>query len=38
MLRDEAVDRREDGPLYRFTSNQLYSAASPGSGSGSPAG
>ena len=26
MLRDQAVDRREDGPLYRFGSSQLYSA------------
>lgn len=26
IRRDEAIDRREDGPLYRFTSGQLYSA------------
>jgi indole-3-acetate monooxygenase len=25
MARDTAAERREDGPLYRFTSNQLYS-------------
>ena len=25
-LRDQAVDRREQGPLYRFGSSQLYSA------------
>jgi indole-3-acetate monooxygenase len=25
MGRDTAAERREDGPLYRFTSNQLYS-------------
>jgi indole-3-acetate monooxygenase len=34
MLRDQAVDRREDGPLYRFTSNQLYSAGFAGVGLG----
>jgi indole-3-acetate monooxygenase len=34
MLRDEAVDRREDGPLYRFTSGQLYSAGFAGVGLG----
>ena len=26
MARDTAAERREQGPLYRFTSNQLYSA------------
>jgi indole-3-acetate monooxygenase len=34
MLRDDAVDRREDGPLYRFTSSQLYSAGFAGVGLG----
>ncbi|MEA2770119.1 MAG: hypothetical protein QOD93_3081 [Acetobacteraceae bacterium] len=34
MLRDEAVDRREDGPLYRFGSSQLYSAGFAGIGLG----
>jgi len=34
MLRDQAVDRREDGPLYRFTSGQLYSAGFAGVGLG----
>ncbi len=34
MLRDKAVDRREDGPLYRFTSNQLYSCGFAGVGLG----
>lgn len=34
MLRDEAVDRREAGPLYRFTSGQLYSAGFAGVGLG----
>jgi alkylation response protein AidB-like acyl-CoA dehydrogenase len=34
MLRDEAIDRREDGPLYRFRSNQLYSAGFAGVGLG----
>jgi alkylation response protein AidB-like acyl-CoA dehydrogenase len=34
MLRDEAVDRREDGPLYRFGSSQLYSAGFAGFGRG----
>jgi alkylation response protein AidB-like acyl-CoA dehydrogenase len=34
MLRDEAVDRREDGPLYRFTSGQLYSTGFAGVGLG----
>jgi alkylation response protein AidB-like acyl-CoA dehydrogenase len=34
MLRDRAVDRREDGPLYRFTSNQLYAAGFAGVGLG----
>jgi alkylation response protein AidB-like acyl-CoA dehydrogenase len=34
MLRDQAVDRREAGPLYRFTSNQLYSAGFAGVGLG----
>jgi alkylation response protein AidB-like acyl-CoA dehydrogenase len=34
MLRDEAVDRREDGPLYRFSSSQLYSAGFAGVGLG----
>jgi alkylation response protein AidB-like acyl-CoA dehydrogenase len=34
MLRDEAIDRRENGPLYRFRSNQLYSAGFAGVGLG----
>lgn len=34
MLRDEAIDRREDGPLYRFGSSQLYSAGFAGVGLG----
>jgi len=34
MLRDQPVDRREDGPLYRFTSGQLYSAGFAGVGLG----
>ena len=34
MLRDQAVDRREDGPLYRFSSSQLYSAGFAGVGLG----
>jgi len=34
MLRDKTVDRREDGPLYRFTSNQLYSCGFAGVGLG----
>jgi alkylation response protein AidB-like acyl-CoA dehydrogenase len=34
MLRDEAIDRREDGPLYRFSSSQLYSAGFAGVGLG----
>lgn len=34
MLRDQAVDRREQGPLYRFTSGQLYSAGFAGVGLG----
>ena len=34
MLRDQAVDRREDGPLYRFGSSQLYSAGFAGVGLG----
>jgi alkylation response protein AidB-like acyl-CoA dehydrogenase len=34
MLRDQPADRREDGPLYRFTSNQLYSAGFAGVGLG----
>jgi indole-3-acetate monooxygenase len=34
MLRDKAVDRREDGPLYRFGSSQLYSAGFAGVGLG----
>jgi alkylation response protein AidB-like acyl-CoA dehydrogenase len=33
-LRDEAVDRREEGPLYRFGSSQLYSAGFAGVGLG----
>lgn len=34
MLRDQAVDRREAGPLYRFGSSQLYSAGFAGVGLG----
>lgn len=34
MLRDQAVDRRETGPLYRFGSSQLYSAGFAGVGLG----
>jgi len=34
MLRDQAIDRREQGPLYRFTSGQLYSAGFAGVGLG----
>jgi len=34
MLRDQPADRREDGPLYRFTSGQLYSAGFAGVGLG----
>jgi alkylation response protein AidB-like acyl-CoA dehydrogenase len=34
MLRDQAVDRREEGPLYRFGSSQLYSAGFAGVGLG----
>ena len=34
MLRDQAIDRRADGPLYRFSSNQLYSAGFAGVGLG----
>ena len=34
MLRDHPIDRREDGPLYRFTSNQLYSSGFAGVGLG----
>jgi indole-3-acetate monooxygenase len=34
MLRDKPVDRREQGPLYRFTSGQLYSAGFAGVGLG----
>ncbi len=34
VLRDQAVDRRESGPLYRFTSNQLYSIGFAGVGLG----
>ncbi len=34
MRRDEAIDRREDGPLYRFSSGQLYSAGFAGVGLG----
>lgn len=33
-LRDAPADRREDGPLYRFTSNQLYSCGFAGVGLG----
>jgi alkylation response protein AidB-like acyl-CoA dehydrogenase len=34
MLRDQAVDLREVGPLYRFGSSQLYSAGFAGVGLG----
>jgi alkylation response protein AidB-like acyl-CoA dehydrogenase len=34
MLRDQAIDRREQGPLYRFTSNQLYASGFAGVGLG----
>jgi alkylation response protein AidB-like acyl-CoA dehydrogenase len=34
MRRDQAVDRREDGPLFRFSSGQLYSAGFAGVGLG----
>lgn len=34
MQRDQPADRREDGPLYRFTSGQLYSAGFAGVGLG----
>ena len=34
MLRDKPVDRREEGPLYRFGSSQLYSAGFAGVGLG----
>ena len=34
MRRDEAIDRREQGPLYRFSSGQLYSAGFAGVGLG----
>jgi alkylation response protein AidB-like acyl-CoA dehydrogenase len=34
MDRDSARERREDGPLYRFTSNQLYSCGFGGVGLG----
>ena len=34
MSRDTAVERREDGKLYRFTSNQLYSCGFGGVGLG----
>jgi alkylation response protein AidB-like acyl-CoA dehydrogenase len=34
MLRDQAIDRREAGPLYRFGSSQLYSAGFAGVGLG----
>ncbi|HVZ10343.1 acyl-CoA dehydrogenase family protein [Rhodopila sp.] len=34
VRRDQAVDRREQGPLYRFTSNQLYAAGFAGVGLG----
>jgi alkylation response protein AidB-like acyl-CoA dehydrogenase len=34
MLRDQAIDRREQGPLYRFGSSQLYSAGFAGVGLG----
>ncbi len=34
MLRDQAIDRREPGPLYRFGSNQLYASGFAGVGLG----
>ena len=34
MRRDQPVDRREDGPLFRFSSSQLYSAGFAGVGLG----
>ena len=34
MLRDKPIDRREQGPLYRFASNQLYSTGFAGVGLG----
>ncbi len=34
MARDTAAERREDGLLYRFTSNQLYSCGCAGDGLG----
>lgn len=34
LLRDQPSDRREDGPLYRFTSGQLYSCGFAGVGLG----
>jgi alkylation response protein AidB-like acyl-CoA dehydrogenase len=34
MQRDMAADRREDGPLYKFSSGQLYSAGFAGVGLG----
>ncbi len=34
MARDTAAERREDGPLYRFSSNQLYSCGFGGVGLG----
>lgn len=34
MRRDQAIDRREQGPLYRFSSGQLYSAGFAGVGLG----
>ena len=34
LLRDKAVDRREQGPLYRFTGNQLYASGFAGVGLG----
>jgi indole-3-acetate monooxygenase len=34
LLRDQAIDRREEGPLYRFSSNQLYSCGFAGVGLG----
>jgi len=34
MARDTPAERREDGPLYRFTSNQLYSCGFGGVGLG----
>lgn len=34
MYRDDPAHRREDGPLYRFTSGQLYSAGFAGVGLG----